>query len=87
MLLGTIYSVRPLQDQSALPGLKKKTSMENIMLLGTCCKVEPRHTQTGFIQKNPFKIHKLFTNLCDMAQKSCTKVRNSFAHPVKGCNP
>ena len=37
--------------------------------------------------KNPFKIHKLFANLCNMVQKSNTKVRNSPAHPVKGRNP
>ena len=37
---------------------------------------------TGFVQKNPFKIHKLFTNLCNMGQKS-----NSAAHLVKGHNP
>ena len=43
-------------------------------------------TVTGFIQKNPFKIHKIFTNLCNMARKSNTKVQNSSAHPVKGCN-
>ena len=42
---------------------------------------------TGFVQKNPFKIHKLFTNLCNMGQKSNTKVRNSAAYLVKGHNP
>ena len=44
------------------------------------------YTYTGFVQKNPFKIHKLFTNLCNMAWKSNTKVRNSSAHLVKRCN-
>ena len=39
------------------------------------------------IQKNPFKIHKRFTNHSNMAQKSNTKVRNSSAHLVKGHNP
>ena len=44
-------------------------------------------TLTGFIQKNPSKIHKLFKNLCDTAQKSNMKVLNSSTHQVKGCNP
>ena len=42
---------------------------------------------TRFVQKIPFKIHKLFTNTCNMARKSNTKVHNSSAHPVKGHNP
>ena len=42
---------------------------------------------TGFIPKNPFQIHKLFTNLCTRVQKSNTKVRNAAACPVKGRNP
>ena len=41
---------------------------------------------TGFVQKNPFKIHKLFTNLCNMGQKNNTKVRNSAAYR-KGAQP
>ena len=60
-------------------------------------------SHTGFIQKNPFKIYKLFTNLFhepnvtgnaqtqhdagNMARRSNTKVCNSSAHPVKGRNP
>ena len=39
---------------------------------------------TGIVQKNPFKIHKHFTNLCNTAWKSNTKVHNSSTHPVKG---
>ena len=42
---------------------------------------------TGFIQKNPFKIHKFFTNFCNMARKSNMKVHNSSTHLVKGRNP
>ena len=42
---------------------------------------------TGFVQKNPFSIHTLFTNLCNMVQKSNMKVRNSSTHLVKGRNP
>ena len=45
------------------------------------------HTHRGFILKNPFKIHKLFTNLCNTAWKSKTHVLNSSNHYVKGCNP
>ena len=41
----------------------------------------------GFVQKKSLKIHKLFTNLCNMGQKSNTKVCNSAAHLVKGRNP
>ena len=47
----------------------------------------PQYSTTGFVQKNPFRIHKLFTNRCDMAWKSNMKVRNSSTHLVKGCNP
>ena len=42
---------------------------------------------TGFIQKNPFRIHKLFSNLCNMAWKSNIQVLNSSTHQVKGHNP
>ena len=42
---------------------------------------------TGFILKTPLKIHKLFTNRWNMAQKSNTKVCNSSTHPVKGHSP
>ena len=42
---------------------------------------------TGFIQKNPFKIHSLLTDLCNMAWKSNTKVHTTSAHLVKGRNP
>ena len=41
----------------------------------------------GSYRKIHSKIHKLFTNLCNMAQKSNTKVCNSAAHLVKGRNP
>ena len=47
---------------------------------------------TGFIQKNPFKIHKPFHkrktqhDATNMAQKSSTKVHNSSTHLVKGHN-
>ena len=42
---------------------------------------------SGFILKNPFKIHKLFTNLHNTAWKSNMKILNSSANQVKGCNP
>ena len=45
------------------------------------------NARPGFVQKNPLKIHKLLTNLCNVGQKSNTKVRNSAAHLVKGHNP
>ena len=41
---------------------------------------------SGFMQKNPFTICKLFTKICNMVQKSNTKVHNFSAHPVKGRN-
>ena len=47
----------------------------------------PPGSLTGFIQKNPFKIHKHFTNLCNRVWKSNMKVLNSSTHQVKGCNP
>ena len=49
--------------------------------------VPDSEARTGFIQKNYFKIHKLFTNLCDMAWKSNLKVCNSSTPLVKGHNP
>ena len=65
--------------------------------------ISPQFNTTGLIQKNPFKIYKLFTNLFhepnvtenakpqhdarNMARKSNTKVRNSSAHLLKGRNP
>ena len=49
--------------------------------------------QTG-IQHSLYRAHTKilskfinFSNLCNMVQKSNTKVRNSSAHPVKGRNP
>ena len=44
------------------------------------CNLDRVHT------KNPFKIHKLFTSLCNMVQESNTKLHNTSAHPVKGRN-
>ena len=44
-------------------------------------------TLAWFVQKNPFRIHKLCTDLCSMARKSNMKVHNTSTHPVKGRNP
>ena len=41
----------------------------------------------GSSRKKTFKIHKLFTNPCNMAWKSNMKVCNSSAHLVKGSYP
>ena len=41
----------------------------------------------GLYRKILSKFTNFFTNLCNMAQKSNTKVCNSSAHLVKGHNP
>ena len=59
-----------------------------------CLVTEEKHIQdlfadtlAWFVQKNPFRIHKLCTDLCSMARKSNTKVHNTSTHLVKGHNP
>ena len=70
-------------------GANRTTSIENCVFWSFLCFCPHIVAHPGFIQTNPFTIHKLFTNICSMymVQKSNTKVHNSFTHPIKGRNP
>ena len=76
----------------------EKQGSENTVLSSQCSDLKILHTEnilphkppkenTGFIQKNPFKIHKHFTKLCKMVRKSNMKVHKLFHTSGKGVQP